>query len=35
MYRSRQDGEPSTSDAPDFLIGISGDQLNSSLTSED
>lgn len=41
MYRSRQDGEPSTklqpSDAPDFLIGVSGDddQLNSSLTSED
>ena len=41
MYRSRQDGEPSTklqpSDAPDFLISISGDddQLNSSLNSED
>ena len=29
MYSSRQDGEPSTklqpSDAPDFLIGVSGD----------
>ena len=41
MYRSRQDGEPSTklqpSDAPDFLISISDDddQLNSSLNSED